>query len=226
MNIENLFLFGVDVLKTVVKGTANTILAQVGDAVQQVTEGDLAEWWQHVGFMSRPPKPVAGRQAAQVLGIRRRDRDVIFASRDLRGQELAGTLADGETCIYAPGELGEAQARMLMKADGSINFYTRVGNTASGAGMSVILNPTTNTVSAINGLGFGFIADPNGTKMTAGDAAISVNADGTIKITGKGQVQIDGTTIVLGSTVLPVVSAALKGPTGIAGVASLKTLIE
>lgn len=217
---------GLDVLNTVVDATTKTITAMLGDAVGEETSSANAEWWQHVGFASRPSKPTKGQPSAQVVTLTASDEDAVIASRDVRGQVIYGALSHGETCIYASGEDGASQGRVLLKTDGSINVYTRAGNTSGGAGMAIMVTPATNTISLVNGLGFGIIISEVGLKFTAGDSAISLNADGSIKITAKGQAQIDGATVVLGSIAIPLVNAALKGPTGIAGVASLKVLIE
>ncbi len=225
-NAEDLFHFGIDILKTVVDATTRTIVAQIGDVVHEVNEGDGAEWIQHIGFISRPGKPVAKKCAAQGWAIRRRGRDVVFASRDLRGLELAGEIDDGETCVYAAGPDGESQGRILIKKNGSINLYTRKGNTKTGAGMVVAIDPMTDTISIVNSKGFGLVIDGDGVKLTSKGAAVSLTEAGAASVIGKGATQIDGKTVTLGANVVPVANAALKGPTGISGSPSLKVMIE
>lgn len=120
--LSSVFQVGLDILSTVRDAVTKTILANLGDVVSEQSESDEAEWWQHVGFASRPSAPnKLGRTAAQCVALRTGGRDAVIASRDLRGQALAGNLQPGETCIYAAGETGTAQARVLLKKDGSIN---------------------------------------------------------------------------------------------------------
>lgn len=147
-SVDSLFHLGVDILKTVVSSATKAVLAQVGDVLGEVAEGDDAEWIQHVGFVSRPPKPEAKKRAAQGWGIRLRGRDVIFGSRDLRGLELAGSLGDGETAIYASGPNGTSQGRILLKGDGSVSLYTAQGNTAGGASVTIQCNADGSVVLA------------------------------------------------------------------------------
>ena len=230
MATDGLFSFGIDILKTAVDKATRAITAQIGDVVQEVTEADGAEWWQHVGLISRPPKPVAKKRAAQALAVRRRDHDVVFASRDLRGLELAGELDDGETCLYAAGPEGEAQGRVLIKKNGSINLYTRAGNTKSGKGMVVSVDPMTDTISILNSKGFGLIIGED-VKITSKGAALTLTEAGKISLIGKDNVQVDGKKVVIGATIPPGTpapgpSSALKGLTGVAGAPSVKVLIE
>lgn len=217
---------GLDVLATVVNTTTKTITAMLGSSAGEETESANAEWWQHVGFSSRPSNPTKGSASAQVITLKGTDVDAAIASRDIRGQAIYGNLGPGETCVYATGANGTGQARVLLKTDGSINLYTRAGNTSSGNGMAIMLTPSNDSFSLTTGAGMAIVATADGLKLTAGDASLSLNADGTIKLVGKGQVQVDGSTVVIGSVAVPVVSAALKGPTGVAGVASLKVLVE
>lgn len=217
---------GVDILKTTVSAKTKSILAQLGDVVNQDIDADNAEWWQHVGFVSRPPKPLAGKKACQGVVVRKGDHDVVIASKDERGQELAGTLADGETCLYAPGSDGASQARVLLKDNGSINLYTTNGNTSGGPGMGIFINPDDDSISIVNSEGFGIVIKPDGVYITARDSALSLKASGEASLVGKGQTQVDGSTIVLGSTAVPVVNAVLVGVTGMSGAASSKVLAQ
>jgi len=67
------------------------------------------KWWQQVGFISRPTNAVPGQSACQGVILRESDYDACVASRDLRGLALAGTMAPGETCIYAGGADGRSE---------------------------------------------------------------------------------------------------------------------
>jgi len=216
-----------DILSTVRDTVTKTILANLGDIATEQSESDEAEWWQHVGLASRPSKAnKIGHVAAQCVTLRTGGRDAVIASRDLRGQALAGNLQPGETCIYASGETGTAQARILLKADGSINLYTREGNTESGGGMAIMLTPSSDTISVVNSAGFGLVIDGNGVKLTAGGSGLSLASDGTTKLVGTGMTQVDGATILLGSQAVPGVNAVLTGPVGMTGKPSLKVLSQ
>lgn len=132
-SLSAMFLVGVDILRTVRKAKTKTILAQIGNVAGDTVDSDEVEWWQQVGFASRPRKAETGSAAAQAFVVRRGDHDAAIASRDLRGQELAGQLEDGETCVYAT----EGQARILLKKDGTVSLFTTAGNDASGTGITL-----------------------------------------------------------------------------------------
>lgn len=217
---------GVSILNTVRDAVTNTIVAILGDEDGDVTESNEALWVQHIGFASRPSKPVKGQGGPQATILRSGDRDVCIGSRDPRCHPLYASLNYGEFCVYAPGENATGQARVFGKADGSVLLYTRVGNDPGGAGMTFQLDATNNVATMLNGLGFGVIADASGVTITTGAAGLKLGADGSISMVGTAQVQVDGTTVLLGSQAVPLVNAALHGPTGISGAPSLKVLIE
>lgn len=219
---------GLGVLNTDRDEKTNTITASLGDEVQGADISDNAEWWQHIGFASRPSKPEQGVAGPQVVALCASDGDVCIASRDVRCHGIYGALDYGETCLFAGGEDGTGQARVLLKKDGGIHLYTRRGNTPSGAGMVVQLDAQNNAIRLLNGSGFGLIIDADGVRVTAGanGGGLTVGADGGVKLIAKQQVQVDGATVLLGSVAVPVVNAALKGPTGITAVPSVKVLIE
>lgn len=124
-----------DVLRTSVSAKTSRILAQIGSVAGRTVDGVNAEWWQHVGFRSRPGKPVAGKESARAVVVRRGNVDAVIASEDDRGTELEGNLKEGETIVYAGGEDGTAQGRVIIKQDGSVTMFTTADNT--GAGQSV-----------------------------------------------------------------------------------------
>jgi hypothetical protein len=217
---------GVDILNTERDPSTGTILAQLGDSVNSEGVSDNAEWIQHVGLASRPSKPTPGQPSAQAVILRASDQDVCIASTDRRCQAIYGSLDYGETVIYAPGADGTGQARVMLKGDGSVSLYTRAGNSPSGQGMTVSLDAQGDRVTAINSKGFGIIIDDTGVTLTSGASGITLGADGSIRIVGTATTQIDGTSIVLGSLAIPIVNSPLCGPVGIAGVPSLKTLIQ
>ena len=93
--LSGLFQIGIDVLSSLRDATTKSILVRTGDAYNEVSEADGAEWWQHVGFASRPPE-ASKNNACQAVVIRDSSHDACVASRDLRGQELAGSLELGD----------------------------------------------------------------------------------------------------------------------------------
>lgn len=227
MNASELFQIGVSILRTTLT-EAKTIVAQIGDVKTSTVEASNIPFWQHVGFMSRPSKAEKGKQAAEGISLRIGHREIIIASRDPRGMELAATLEDGETCVYAPGETGTGQARTLYKADGSIHHYTRKGNTPGGTGMTVQLDATTGAIRIIASSGAALILDDDGARLLGpgGAAGLTLASSGNATLVGTGQAQVDGGTVMIGSAAVPLVNAALKGPTGLTATPSLKVLIE
>lgn len=227
LDLGGLIQTGFDIMKTTVDAVTKKITAQLGSVVGNSVDSEGAELWQQVGFASRPSKPQAGKTAAQACVVKMGDHDIIIATQDLRGLELYGALADGETCVYAPGEDGEGQARVLLKADGSITMFSKQGNSPSGVGMMIQLDATNNAIRLLNASGHGLIIDEDGVTLTAGaGAALTLEAEGDISLVGTGKTQVDGGGVIIGSAAVPGVNSALTGVTGVAGKASLKTLIE
>lgn len=123
---------GLDVLTTSVNRATGKILAQIGSVTEQTADGDNVEWWQHVGFASRPAKPTPGQKSAQAVLMSAGDHDIAIASQDTRYQDRYGNLDHGETVVYAVGPDGTGQARILLKKDGSVTLFTTDTNTAAG----------------------------------------------------------------------------------------------
>jgi hypothetical protein len=196
---NDLFQF-VDVLRTSVSSKTKRILAQVGSVVGRTVDGVQSEWWQHVGFISRPSKPVAGHEAARAISLRRGNVDAIIASEDDRGLELKGNLADGETCIYAAGEDGNAQARILLKADGSVNIFTKSGNTSAGTGMGVFVSPDGSISLTSHNGGAMLIGTDASIKAFNANGAIQVAANGDVKVSSATKVGISAPAVVLGGS--------------------------
>lgn len=126
------FIQFLDVLYTTVTEKTGRVLAQIGSITGRTVDGVNAEWWSHVGFISRPGKPVSGKVSAKCIALRRGSTDAIIASEDLRGNALKGNLDNGEACAYAGGPEGTGQARTLWKKDGSVTQYTTDDNTDAG----------------------------------------------------------------------------------------------
>lgn len=132
-----LFDVGKDILCTTLDLATGVLSAQTGDSTTQTPDVDRAEWWQHTGFSSRPTVPSPGNAACQSIVLKRSDRDIILATRDVRGTDILGNLADGETCVYASG----AQGRSVYKADGSINHITTDSNKPDGNSVFIRVGP-------------------------------------------------------------------------------------
>lgn len=109
---------GLDILKTSKTNAQSFITAQIGNVVTGIATGDVSEWWQHVGFASRPKKPTAGTSAAQCVVIKKSDHDAVIASRDSRTAAVYDSLLDGETAIFA----SEGGAIIILRVDGTIEI--------------------------------------------------------------------------------------------------------
>jgi phage gp45-like len=210
------FDIGLDVLSSAIDAATGFVQYCLGDAVYGERHRDGAEDWSHVGFASRPPMPSPKRRrgAAQVVLLNDGGRDIVIASKDPMGQQLVSDLADGETAIYASGEDGQGQAKVVLKKDGSINLSAKRGNTSAGTEMLVKVDPTSGTISLTNDAGYGITIDGTGVHIHAGNATLDLASSGTAKL--------DGTIVSLGTGVLP----ALRGPTGILGAPSAKVVVE
>lgn len=125
------------VLASIRNEVTNLLSAQLGDVFSEQPESQEAETFQHFGFASRPAKAVAGKSAGQVVTLDRSDRDLIVAERDSRAAQMYANLGDGETAVFASA----GAARMLCKADGSVNLYTTFTNDDSGRGVFLRITP-------------------------------------------------------------------------------------
>lgn len=209
---------GFDVLFTKLTEKTKKIIANLGSANGATSATDNAEWFQHVGFASRPSKPTrdgnkldgpsTGRRAAQAVVIRMGDRDVVIASQDLRNLDIYGQLSDGETVIFATGEDGTAQARAILKADGSINLLTKKGNAADGAGVGLFIRPD-GSITALGADGAAVILGDDGSlKVFNKSGALQITASGGIKLASKEKVDISAPAVTLGGpTAQPVAIA-------------------
>lgn len=219
--LKSIFSIGEDIISSEV-GANNTIMFHLGDSSTGTAHSE-AESWQHAGFASIPAKLTSGADpSAQAITINTSGYDIVIATRDTRYQKIYGDLKPGEACFYSPG----GQGRALMKIDGSIFLYTTKDNTPDGDGMGLSIVPSADTVSLLNSKGYGFMANADGVYVIGPKGAMKITDDGAFLISTGGKAQVDGTSVVIGSTTVPVVNAALTGPTGIAGKASLKVLIE
>jgi hypothetical protein len=92
--------------------------------------------------------------------------------------------------------------------------------------MGIFVSAADDTISILNSVGNGIQITPTGVNIITSGSSISVLQAGGIKIISTTTAQLDGANIVLGSTVLPLINAALTGLTGMAGKPSAKVLIE
>ena len=217
---DGLFQVGISILRTTVDAATRALTAQVGDVLEETVDSDEAELWQQPGLFSRPPQPAAKTRSAQAVALRTAGRFILLAVRDLRG--LPSDIGDGETCVYAPGPDGRGQARTVWRGDGRVQIETR---TAAGAQpCTVAIDPGGDTITLQNAAGLGLSISPTGVTLTGpGGAQVALTATGAA-ITSSGITQVDGTLVRLGgaAAVLP----GVHGPSGVAGTASTKVLME
>lgn len=242
-SVGQLFLIGVGILNTTVDLLKKTLLAQLGSASTSTTTSggagtvvsDGAEWWQHVGFCSRPPNPASGA-SAQAIAVRQSDRDVIIASRDNRANALQAVIGPGETCLYAAGADGSGQARLVLKGDHSVALISTdpvsTFNTLlrlDGANQKIEMQAGSCMIK-LDGVA-------NKITITAGGAALTLNgATGRADLVGQlVNCQANGIACLSGGVAtclgpkatppLPA-SACLLGPAGASGVPSTNVFVS
>jgi hypothetical protein len=218
-----------DVLSATVDSTTGTITYQTGVGVKsKQSVAQSAEVWSVPGVLAIPPNIASGAQdAPQGLFLNRGDRDICFAQRHVTTQTLAGNLGPGDTCIFAAGADATGQPRILLKgSDNTINIFTNKGNTADGTTLGAFIDGDADTITITNSKGHGFLIDENGVSIFTPKCSILLDASGDITIAATAQAQLDGGNIVIGSTVVPLVNAALVGPAYISSKPSAKTVIE
>lgn len=224
-SFSELFKIGKDILRTTVDRVTNSITAQIGDVVSNLVESNNSEWWQHIGFASRPSNPVAGKSAAQTIAITGSENDICIASKDVRGQSIYGNLQPGETCIYASGKNGTSQGRILLKDDGSINIVTNSNNTEDGKTVMLRVSPTEILLSNE----FGAICiNENGLQLRSKNGAIVSLKDET---TGTSiglvadKIAVTGGSVGIGANPLPT-NTACFGPGGAATAPSTSVFLS
>lgn len=132
---------GADVLGTT-QDARGVILVQTGDTIGKEVLSDNGEWWQHVGFCSRPALAKAGTSACQAIAIVQGSNDVCVASRDARCALPAG-LSPGETMLYAGGPNNAGTAQVRLSDDGStatILIQLKKGNASDGTPIKITLS--------------------------------------------------------------------------------------
>lgn len=214
-NLGGAVKVGLDVLTTTVNDKTHAIQAQLGDVYRESTDTDNAEVWQQVGFLSRPPKPQAGKASAQAVTLTAGDHDVVIATRDLRGLELAGAIGFGETILYAAGEDGKGQARILLKKDGTVAIYTLKDNKAGGNGITIQVRPS-GEIHIGSPLGGISITDGKITMMSAAGAGVQLDSGGVTltgtAVTANGSVVLGGpsaTGVATQTSMLPLMTSLI-----------------
>lgn len=189
-SLATLFDIGADILGSARNEVNGSISVQIGDAVGGEVRCDNASWWQHVGFASRPALAENGKSSAQTIAIETGDRDICFASRDVRGQGIYGTLDSGETCLYAGGPNNTGTGRIILKDDGSVStlsFLTQKSNASNGNPIIVQLSSSGQITLANEDKGT-IVLDQEGIKMAT---------TGSVQIGASGEVAIIGSTLAL-----------------------------
>lgn len=220
---SSLFEAGIHVLSTSVSEETHKIMAQTGQNVGEgETYGSNVEWYQHVGFASRPADPEKGKEAAEAFVVRQGGQDIAIASRDLRGLDIYGALQPGETCVFATGADGTAQPRILLKADGSINIFTKEDNDTGGAGMGIFVNADGSvSIASHNGAAL-LIGSDESIKLFNASGGVQVKADGSIKLASPAKIDISGAGVTLGgAAALPIAI----GPNVVTAISALQTQI-
>lgn len=215
------FIQILDVLRTSVSEKTGRIVAQVGNVVGRTVTSVNAYLMQQVGLASRPSKPQAGRASARGVVIQRGSYDVVIATEDDRGLELLGNLKDGETALYAAGETGTAQGRVLIKQDGSINIYTTHDNTKDGSSVYLRIAPD----------GFSWVAPWGTIKFDAMGFSVVHSSGATINLGGVGGLPepfdaISSYIKMQASAVSKVASVVAHGPGGGAALASAPAVMQ
>jgi hypothetical protein len=118
------------------------IIAQVGDVVSGDVREPQVEIWGPIGYAAMPSKADDGTAAAEAIALTGTDRNRAIAYREMRCSEIYGNLGPGEVCIFAAGEDAKGQAKVCLKADGSIFIATTADNTHDALGCYVKVGPT------------------------------------------------------------------------------------
>jgi hypothetical protein len=224
-----LFDVGKDILIAYVDQATNVILAQFGDAMNDVADSDTAEVWGPPGYYAIPANPtkatgstIAG--ACQALVLKGSDRDRAFATRDVRDSSVYGNLKPGERCIAAGYP---SQGRVLFKANGAVVAYTTSDNTPSGKSVSAYVGP--DKIQLSNPFG-AITIDSTGITMTAGQAGLQLLATGDAKLIGQ-TATVSGSVAAIAGQVMtmigpkatPATPIAIQAP-GSPGATSLPSL--
>jgi len=211
---------GIDLIGSYVDPGTGTIILQTGDVVNGFSESDSVTLWQPIGYLARPSNPTPGTNNASCQGIviRQSNNDICQGTRDIRSQKIAGSLQPGEVCMFGGGVDGKAQARVLLKSNGTAAMYTSQGNVEGGASIAIQANATEG-ISLATPWGAKSIG-PNGLKIVFGSSGIQMDANG-ITLIGEG-IAVNSSNVSLGANAI---NPAIYGPSGVSGVASTSVKI-
>lgn len=210
------------VLKTHLADKTKRILATIGSVVGEgLTDASNVEWFQHVGFASRPANAVLGKESAEAVVVRSGGQDYAIASFDARALDVYGSLGPGEVTLFGIGADGTAQGRLLIKGDGSINIFTKKGNEKSGTGMGIFVR-SDGSIDVLSHSGAALMVGSDGTvKMFNGSCAVQLKA-GKAEINGGSQLALSGASVAIGGPAgLPIAIA----PQTVAAIAALQVEI-
>jgi len=200
---SDLFELGCDILGTTINGQG-TILCQTGDVNGDEVVSDGAEWWQHVGFASRPAKAIAGKSACQGLTINQGSADICIATRDIRGGVIYGALKEGESCVYAGGPANTGTGRILLKDDGTkstITILTQKDNGASGEPILIQVSSEGKVLITAGSKG----------AITIDDGGIKLASNSDLQMGATGNVALIGAAMALNSAAVSLGAAASDG---------------
>jgi hypothetical protein len=213
---------GQDVLNTRIHPKTKKMLAQLGDVVHETTDTDNAEIWFAPGMFARPSKPEAGKTAPQSVSLCAGDHDIVIAMTDERGRELQATLDYGETGMYAAGPDGTAQARVLLKKNGTIAIFTKKGNTKDGVGIQIAVNAD-GSITIAGSEGNAILLGSDGSiKAFNSSGGFSVSSSGVVKVSGSTQLALSAGSVAIGGPAgLPIAI----GPNVVTAITALQSQI-
>lgn len=213
-----------DVLKSELDEETGTIKHQLGDLESLTPESDEADYFGPPNYYAIPSNPSI--DSAQAMYMEGEGGDVCIGYQDWRHADLYGQLKPGETCITAPGEKGDDQARIMLKQKGIISLLTRKDYKSASKAMTIAMDPSSDTIWITNAAGNGIIIE--GEKQLAIKfGQFSLVSDGVgVSLMSGGQTVIDGRTIALGYKAIVGAGSLLLGLTGIDGKASTKVIAE
>lgn len=201
MYLRDDLIIGLDVLKVERDDDSGNITAHIGDSVSNSVSFQGCEYWQHIGFCSLPAKATPNQPSAQVIAIPNGDRDIIIASKDIRCQQIYGSLEAGETCIFG----GNSKARILIKNNDSCTIYS------SGANDAIVYVSPTEIRSQIGSTVM--IQTANSFDIQVGSSRLTIK-DGEITLMAN-KINVAGGSVGLGVTPILPVAVTNAGPANV-----------
>ena len=118
-DLNNLFDYA-DILSSSTESNG-TILLQTGSVDGAEVRSEGTEIWFPPGYVARPAKAIADKDAAQGICIVRGDQDICIATKDIRANSLIEALGYGEVQIFAGGPDNTNPAKIVLNNDGGGN---------------------------------------------------------------------------------------------------------